>query len=49
MFNTAYEAGAMVRVGGNNLMMSPPLIISEAEIDTILQALDAGLTKAAGG
>lgn len=49
VFNTAYEAGAMVRVGGNNLMMSPPLIISEAEIDTILQALDAGLTKAAGG
>ena len=42
---TAYAEGAMVRVGGNNILMSPPLIISEDEIDTILSALDAGLAK----
>lgn len=44
VFNVAYEAGAMVRIGGNNLLMSPPLIISEGEIATILEALDAGLS-----
>jgi adenosylmethionine-8-amino-7-oxononanoate aminotransferase len=42
---TAYAEGAMVRVGGNNILMSPPLIISEDEISTILSALDAGLAK----
>ena len=41
--DAAYEAGAMVRLGGNNILMSPPLVIAEAEIDTILAALDKGL------
>lgn len=41
-----YEAGAMVRIGGNNLLMSPPLIITEAEIDRVLSALDAGFAAA---
>lgn len=43
---TAYQNGAMVRIGGNNIMMSPPLIVTEDEIDTILAALDAGLKAA---
>lgn len=42
----AYQAGAMVRLGGNNILMSPPLTISEAEIQTILDALDTGLKAA---
>ena len=42
----AYENGAMVRLGGNNILMSPPLTISETEIDTILAALDAGFAAA---
>jgi adenosylmethionine-8-amino-7-oxononanoate aminotransferase len=41
-----YDAGAMVRLGGNNILMSPPLTISEAEVDTILSALDAGFKAA---
>jgi adenosylmethionine-8-amino-7-oxononanoate aminotransferase len=44
VFEAAYEAGAMVRIGGNNLLMSPPLIIEEAEVETILSALDHGLS-----
>ncbi|SFR37221.1 aminotransferase class III-fold pyridoxal phosphate-dependent enzyme [Litoreibacter janthinus] len=48
VFNTAYDAGAMVRIGGNNLMMSPPLIITEAEVETVLSALDAGLAAVSG-
>ncbi|WP_101067504.1 aminotransferase class III-fold pyridoxal phosphate-dependent enzyme [Roseovarius salinarum] len=42
----AYDAGAMVRLGAHNILMSPPLTISEAEIDTILSALDTGLAAA---
>ena len=43
VYETAYEAGAMVRIGGNNLMMSPPLIVTEAEVDVIIAALEAGV------
>jgi adenosylmethionine-8-amino-7-oxononanoate aminotransferase len=39
----AYEAGAMVRVSGPNIILSPPLVLSEADVETILSALDAGL------
>lgn len=38
----AYEAGAMVRVSGPNIILSPPLVITEADASTILNALDAG-------
>jgi adenosylmethionine-8-amino-7-oxononanoate aminotransferase len=38
----AYDHGAMVRVSGPNIIMSPPLILTEADVDTILSALDAG-------
>ncbi|WP_170603914.1 aminotransferase class III-fold pyridoxal phosphate-dependent enzyme [Ruegeria arenilitoris] len=40
---TAYDAGAMVRVSGNNIILSPPLILSEEDVNTILSALDCGL------
>ena len=42
-----YEAGAMVRVSGPNIILSPPLVLTEAHVETILAALDAGL-RAAG-
>ncbi len=41
-----YEAGAMARIGGNNFMMSPPLVITEDEVNTVLSALEAGLKAA---
>ncbi|MFW2541712.1 aminotransferase class III-fold pyridoxal phosphate-dependent enzyme [Primorskyibacter sp. 2E107] len=43
---TAYEAGAMVRLGAHNILMSPPLTITEAEVDVIVKALDAGFAAA---
>ena len=43
---TAYQDGAMVRVSGPNVILSPALIISEGEVDTILSALDKGFAKA---
>jgi len=37
-----YDAGAMVRVSGPNLILSPPLVLTEADCIVILEALDAG-------
>ncbi|TNF59044.1 MAG: aminotransferase class III-fold pyridoxal phosphate-dependent enzyme [Rhodobacteraceae bacterium] len=41
-----YEAGAMVRIGLNNILMSPPLVITEDEVTRVLDALDKGLSAA---
>lgn len=38
----AYQSGAMVRVSGPNLILSPPLVLTEADATAILDALDAG-------
>jgi adenosylmethionine-8-amino-7-oxononanoate aminotransferase len=43
--DATYEAGAMVRMGMHNVMMSPPLVITEAEINTVLNALDKGFAS----
>ncbi len=43
---TAYEAGAMVRLSGHNILMSPPLTITADEVDVILNALDKGFAAA---
>ena len=43
----AYQNGAMVRTSGPNIILSPPLIVTAADVQTILTALDAGLTAAA--
>lgn len=40
--DVAYRSGAMVRVSGPNLIVSPPLIITAQEVDVILSALNAG-------
>jgi putrescine aminotransferase len=47
--DAAYEAGVMVRTSGSNVIISPPLVITAADVNRILAALDAGLTAAAGG
>jgi len=42
----AYQHGAMVRVSGPNLILSPPLIISEQDVTQVMAALDAGFAAA---
>ncbi|MGB7318159.1 MAG: aspartate aminotransferase family protein [Planktotalea sp.] len=42
---TAYDAGAMVRVSGPNLILSPPLVLTEQDASAILSALDAGFAS----
>lgn len=46
IFEAVYDAGAMVRLSGHNLIMSPPLIITSEEVQEILGALDKGLSLA---
>lgn len=41
-----YQAGTLVRVSGNNLIISPPLVISEEETNAVLNAVDSGLAAA---
>jgi adenosylmethionine-8-amino-7-oxononanoate aminotransferase len=38
----AYRAGAMVRVSGPNIILSPPLVVTETDVEVILSALEAG-------
>ncbi|MBP0482393.1 aminotransferase class III-fold pyridoxal phosphate-dependent enzyme [Sagittula salina] len=40
-----YEAGAMVRMSGHNFLMSPPLTITEDEVNSVLGALDTGFAS----
>ncbi|TIU45729.1 MAG: aspartate aminotransferase family protein, partial [Mesorhizobium sp.] len=45
--DAAYQAGVMLRVSGNTVILSPPLVISAADVAKIGEALDAGLSAAA--
>ncbi len=42
--NLAYENGVLVRVAGNIVILSPPLVIGRADSDAIAGALDAALS-----
>jgi adenosylmethionine-8-amino-7-oxononanoate aminotransferase len=41
-----YKAGAMVRVSGPNIILSPPLVLTQEDVDTILAALNTALAAA---
>ena len=43
----AYAAGVMIRVSGNLVILSPPLVITAGDVATIAEGLDAGLRAAA--
>ncbi|HYW76503.1 MAG TPA: aminotransferase class III-fold pyridoxal phosphate-dependent enzyme [Gammaproteobacteria bacterium] len=45
--DAAYRAGVMVRTSGNTIILSPPLIITAADVRTIGEALDLGLRAGA--
>ena len=44
VFDVAYENNVMLRISGNNIILSPPLIISEQDVSDILSAIDAGFS-----
>ncbi len=47
IFKEIYARGVMVRISGPNLMMSPPLVLSEAEAAKIIDAIDDALSAQA--
>jgi len=46
VYKTAYENGVMIRISGPNIILSPALVISEAEVSQIIGALDVALSNA---
>lgn len=44
----AYRRGLMVRVSGGNMILSPPLVIDRAEVDTLCARLDAAFADVSG-
>jgi len=47
IFETAYAGGVMIRVSGNNIILSPPLVINSDHVSTIASAIDDAITKTA--
>lgn len=47
VLETTYEEGVMVRISGNLVILSPPLVITSEHVAAILGALDKGLASAA--
>jgi putrescine---pyruvate transaminase len=47
IFDGAYEANVMIRISGNTIILSPPLIITSKDVAAIASALDAGLSSLA--
>lgn len=45
LHQAVYENGVMVRVSGNNVILSPSLIVSEKHVDAILLSLDSGFSS----
>ena len=47
--DVTYEQGVMVRISGPNMIISPPLIVTEQDVSDILNAIDKGLEVSARG
>jgi adenosylmethionine-8-amino-7-oxononanoate aminotransferase len=45
----AYRRGAMVRISGPNLILSPPLVIAREEIDFLVDVLEAAFAEVEAG
>ena len=46
MYEATYAAGTMVRISGPNVIISPSLVIEEADVAKVLADLDTGLSAA---
>ena len=46
VFDAVYDAGVMIRISGNNIILSPSLVITSEHVAKILAALDDGLAAA---
>ena len=44
VFEATYKAGVMVRISGNTIILSPPLVITDDDVNKIVEAVDVGLS-----
>ena len=42
LFEATYADGVMVRVSGPNIILSPPLVITQGDVQDILSGLETG-------
>ncbi len=47
IFEAAYAGGVMIRVSGNNIILSPPLVIDSDHVTTIVTAIDDAISETA--
>ena len=47
IYKSTYENGVMIRVSGPNVILSPPLVLSEGEAEKIIAALDGAFATQA--
>ncbi len=43
--DAVYKAGAMIRISGPNVILSPPLVLTESDVTAVLDALDTGFAS----
>ena len=48
VFRKCIEKGVIVRPVGDRIVLSPPIIINESEIDTIVSAVSEALSEVQG-
>ena len=44
--DAAWDAGAMIRISGHNVILSPPLVLTSQDVQIVLSALERGLAAA---
>lgn len=44
IFDASYDAGVMIRVSGNNVILSPPLIIESTDVDQIVATIGRAIS-----
>ncbi len=49
LLDGAWEAGALIRTSGNVAILSPPLVLEEADALRIVEAIEAGFARARAG
>ena len=47
IFEATYAGGVMIRVSGNNIILSPPLVIDSDHVTTIVTAIDDAISETA--
>ena len=47
--DVTYDNGVIIRISGHNIILSPPLVITKADVKSIASALDVPPNNSGGG